>query len=322
MRTLSVVLALSLAAACGAAPADPRVNREIARLEQALKAAESADLPAEMHDLFAVHRTALERAKRATSPEYRLYRLREPFTGIETLAFVAAHKGARQSVDDFRKLWDAQKPRFDAKAPQTHGTALERALMENATSRAERLFHASLPYSKASAPWSGLYYLGEAEGNLRFREFIRSIAGDSKEPAPNRASLTAMLGDLDRLTLTFFGGDVTNQNLISVSARLKEARELLNAGRIDGATLLAVEARAALSRRGGPKGTYPPHAAERSGSIARLLQSWAADEEAPMSEALRSEVVPFYGALYLAPPAHDEKRAAQVTVTLVRWPYT
>ena len=39
-------------------------------------------------------------------------------------------------------------------------------------------------------------------------------------------------------------------------------------------------------------------------------------------EKLRSEVVPFYGALFAAQPAASGKTAAQVTVTLVRWPYT
>ena len=187
--------------------------------------------------------------------------------------------------------------------------------------RAGRLYHASLPYAKAAKPWSGIYYLGEAEGNLRFRDFVLSIAEDSAERGPSRESVASRLETLERDTVKFFGNDVTNQQVVPVSVRLKEAHELLDAGRVDGATLLLVEARAALSRRGGPRGTYPAQK-PRGGSIVSLLYAWAEDEQEPMSAALREEVLPFFGVLFdPASPAKAE-RAAQVTVTLVRWPYT
>ncbi len=133
-----------------------------------------------------------------------------------------------------------------------------------------------------------------------------------------------MLESLERDTLAFFGGDVTNQAVVPVSVRLKEARELLDAGRLDGATLLLVEARAALSRRGGPRGTYPAQTAPRAGSIAAVLQAWADDEPAPMNDALRQEVVPYFGSHFApgSPAAQQPSRVASVTVTLVRWPYT
>lgn len=320
-RFVCASLLTLLAVASEAASPAARIDAEIARLEKVLEATQPADLPKEMADLFGVHRAALERAKRATSPAYRLYRLRDPFTGIETLAFVAKHKEARNSVEDFRKLWDSQRARFEAEPPIPRGTLLQRGLIESATTRAERLDRASLPYSKASEPWSGVYYLGEAEANLRFREFVGSIAGKSSEKTPPRATVEARLAELEAQTVAFFANDITNQQLIAPSVRLKEARELLDAGRVDGATLLAVEARAALSRRGGPVGTYPV-AAARSASIAAMLAGWAGDEEPPMSDKLRSEVVPFYGALFGSAPPAKETKPAQVTVTLVRWPYT
>ena len=322
MKTFSALLGILAALACHASDPDPRIAKEIARLETTLQSIQPADLPEQARDLIGVHRTALERAKRAKTAEYQLYRLREPFTGIEILAFLAKEKQARASVDAFAKLWNREKPRFDAKTSQPRGTMLQRALIEDATTRAERLFNASLPYAKASEPWSGVYYLGEAEGNLRFREFIRSIATDSKEKSPARANVAAMVDELEKSTVTFFANDVTNQNVVAVSARLKEARELLDANRIDGAALLAVEARAALSRRGGPKGTYKTKNADRADSIVAALQSWSSDEEAPMSDALRNEVIPFFAALYDAQPTHTAIKPARVTVTLVRWPYT
>lgn len=320
--TTARILGMAVLLSAMTARPDTRITAEIARLEQTLKAVESAELPKDVQGLFAAYRDALDRAKRATSPEYQLYRLRDPFVGIETLAFLAKEKSAAESVERFRELWLARRARFEAKLPQARGTQLQRGLAESAATRAERLFHASLPYAKASAPWSGVYYLGEAEANLRFRELVLSLASKDTEKTPSRARLAAMAETLERDTLAFFGGDVTNQAVVPVSVRLKEGRELLDAGRLDGATLLLVEGRAALSRRGGPRGSYPPDAKAPAGSIVSVLEAWAGDEQAPMSDALRSEVVPFYGALFAAGPPPTARPAAKVTVTLVRWPYT
>lgn len=325
-RALLATLLLTLAAVCHAA--DP-IAGEIDRLDAALKGIDPQSLPKEVQPLIAEQQKALERARKAASPEYRLYRLRDAFVGIETLSFVAKEKASAESLDRFTQLWTARRARFEAKAPQPRaqqlrGTLLQRALAESASTRAERLFRASLPYAKASAPWSGVYYLGEAEGNLRFREFVMSVAGPAggaAEKTPSLAGLRGAYESLDRDTLTFFGGDVTNRAVIPVSARLKEANELLDARRADGATLLLVEARLALSRRGGPAGSYPAGAAASGGSIRALLDAWADDEESPMKEKIRAEVVPFFASLGL-PTAAARTVPAAVTVTLVRWPYT
>lgn len=326
LRSLLAIAGIAAALGCGAAPSpaqsDDKVAREIARLESALVELEAADLPQDVRGLIPAHRDALARTKRATVREYQLYRLRDPFVGIETLSFVAREKAAGQSVERFAALWGSQRSRFEAKPQDARGSLLERALIESATSRAGRLFRASLPYAKASAPFSGVYYLGEAEGNLRFRDFVRSVATNgASENSPARARVATMLEELERTTVAFFGTDITNQALVSVSVRLKEARELLDAGRVDGAALMAMEARAALSRRGGPAATVSAEA-RREGSIAALLAAWAEDEEAPMRDALRRDVMPWNGALFLEAPQTGRARPAEVTVTLVRWPYT
>jgi hypothetical protein len=321
MRVCAALIGLAVAMACSASTDSAPLDREIARLEELLTSLEKADLPEDVKGSIAGQRAALERAKRATSPDYKLYRLRDPFTGIETLSFLAKEKASGESVAHFEKLWNANEARFAAKAPAAQGTLVARGLAESASTRAERLYRASLPYSKASAPWSGVYYLGEAEANLRWREFLQTL-GTSAEKTPARERVAAMVEDLEGITLKHFAGDVASQNLIAVSVRLKEARELLDAGRVAGASLLAIEARAALSRRGGPGGTYPAQAATPAKSMQSLLEGWAADEEAPMQASLRNEVSPFYGALF-APGAAPAKTArSQVRVTLVRWPYT
>ena len=322
---VAFVVIASFAFACGAQTS--RVDEEIARLELTLKSVEAsaADLPQDVQGLFEAHRGALDRAKKAASYEYKLYRLRDAFVGIETLSFLAREKSAAESVERFEQHWRKSAARFDAKPPKARGTLVQRALIESASTRAGRLYRASLPYAKAAKPWSGAYYLGEAEANLRFRDFVLSLAAENKEASPSREQIASMLDSLERMTLEFFGNDVTNQSVVPVSVRLKESHELLDAGRLDGATLLLVEARAALSRRGGPRGSYP-QAVAPTGSVVSLLQAWSDDEQAPMKEALRDEVVPFYGALVEDRRSRLSGQARvpvpHITVTLVRWPYT
>jgi hypothetical protein len=301
--------------------ADADIPKEIDRLDATLTKIAAAPLPDEVKGLVDVHRQSIERVRKAPSPEYALYRLRDAFIGVETIAFVAREIKAAESVESVEKLWKASRARFEAAAPRSRGTLLERALIENAQTRAERLFRASLPYAKASAPWSGIYYLGEAEANLRFRDYVLKTAAASSEKGPTLDRLVAVLDATERDTLAFFAGDVTNQGVIAVSVRLKEANEMLDAKRLDGATLLLVEARLALSRRGGPRPALPSEIAEASGSLRAALEAWADDEASPMKEKIRAEVIPFFASLLLPAPA-SKTPPASVTVTFVRWPYT
>lgn len=310
--------ALLFASAC----ANADVPKELDRLDAALTKIASASLPEELKGLVDVHRQSIERVRKAPSSEYALYRLRDAFIGVETLAFVAREIEAAQSVENVEKLWKASRARFEAAPPRPRGTLLERALIENAQTRAERLFRASLPYAKASAPWSGVYYLGEAEANLRFRDYlVQKSAAASSEKSPTFDRLVAAVDATERDTLAFFAGDVTNQGVIAVSVRLKEANEMLDAKRLDGATLLLVEARLALSRRGGPQPALSAKIPEASGSMRAALDAWADDEASPMKEKIRAEVVPFFASLLLPAPARKTPPAS-VTVTFVRWPYT
>lgn len=327
-RALITLTLLSTIATCR--PAGPtaeernaRITREIDRLEATLKAAAAAGLPDDVKELVAAQQQSLDLVRKASAPDYRLYRLRDPFVGIETLSYLATHKEAAQSLEKFRELWLAERSRFEAKVPEPQGTLLQRALVESAATRADRLFRASLPYAKVSAVWSGVYYLGEAEGNARFRDFVlkTGAAERSSEAGPARDRIASALDALERDTLKYFAGDVTNQKLIAVSVRLKEANELLDAKRIDGAMLLLLEARLALSRRGGPPGSYPAEARAGEGSVPALLTAWADSEEPAMKELFRTQVTPFFASLLL-PATGATKPPAQVTVTLVRWPYT
>lgn len=301
------------------------LDAEFVRIEKLITRLESAKLPDELKGSTSQLRDQLAKAKAAKSFSYRLYRLRDPFVGAETLAFVSEHRAEGDSLAAFESLWRAASPNANSQAKPS-GTFVRRALVESSDTRSERLHAASLPYAKADSPAAGVYYLGQSEGNRKFGEFVRSLSaaprnGGPDEKSPTAARVTAAIGAIERETLAIFGADVTTQQLVPVSVRMKEARELLAAGHVDGAALLAVEARLSLLRRGGSRASWPATHTPLPGSVEQLFRAWAGDEYAPMAASIDADIVPFFRSLYVAAPPVEQK-PAQVNVTLVRWPYT
>jgi uncharacterized membrane protein len=232
------------------------------------------------------------------SNELDAYRSREAFLKRETEAFLAAHP-----VEDFAALEDVWKdlaghyPAPPAKA----GPLLPTALVEIARNRAEKLYRASLPYGKASSPKDGVYYLAQAEASRKFAESIE-ISGRREAP-PDREQLRAALQSLEREAYEQFEHDSSRKSLV-FSARLKEARELLERGSLAGATLTLLETRRDASPTARGKIEVTGHT---------TLHTLFRDQPAALSllDAMTSRALPVAKAA-----------SGTVTVTLIRWPYT
>lgn len=149
--------------------------QEIERLQEILKHIDPDSLPEEARDMVAGSQAGLDKTRNTPSPLLRLYRLRDPFINVETLAFVARHKEPRENLQAFEALWNERKPRFEEKSRFSRGWLLQTALEQAAGNKAEKLFRASLPYAKVSSPFAGVYYLGEAEANRNYRKFVASL---------------------------------------------------------------------------------------------------------------------------------------------------
>lgn len=299
MRRTYVLLALLLASCRTQEKAvvelETRLASETARLEAQLKAIDAKQLPDDVAGLTKGFGDSFASVRAAKSPTARLYRLRDTFIGVETIAFFAANPKAGEDMDSLRALVDHRRAAFEAKLDAPAGPVLYRALVEQAANRARVLYRASAPYGKISDPmWGGLYYLGQAEGNLKFRDFVASLPkdiGTDDEPRADHQQLATAADQLQRETLAVFEKDPSGRGSIRASAKLKEAKELLAANLDDGAALALVEARQDLSR---PKA---------DADIPALLQSYVRERIAPMKVAAAAATGP-------------------VTVTLVRWPYT
>lgn len=282
---------------------DEKVQGEIARLDSAAEALAATDLHDQLKEGLKANRETLAKLRDVKSPLLRLYRLREPFVSIEAMAFVGAHPRVLGGEQTFDSLWDERKPQLESSSAESRGSMLRAALVEGAGNRAEKLFHASRPYAKASGAFSGLYYLGEAEGNRKFGAFVASLPDPGKAEAPPAPdALRAAQETLESETLELFEKDPASRATIPLSARLKESRELLESGRLAGATLAILESRLGLSRR---RGVPPPSTSSRAnarGTLADLYLAIEAEEDAPKPSFVRSDVLPLYTSLMRSRP--------------------
>ena len=313
MRTIAAA-AMLFAIACRAQRVDP-VPAELDRLSASLAKIE-AGVPDMLKDSIQSNREAIDRARKATSPELRLYRLRDAYVGVESVAFVAAHKDASTKLDRFLALWKAQPVR--AIATPAHMPLLHASLLQSSANRAEKLYRASLPYGKADGPLSGLYYLGEAHANEAFARFLASRDVRKDEATPQAAALRNAIAAMEAQMLKTFGNDPSAPAMIGTSVRLKEARELVDRGSLAGATLMLLESRVMYGRATSPevKGAVATPANLPHDSMTEL---WRTSDN-PIA---KRDALPFYASL----PTFATQQAAatparQVHVTLVRWPYT
>ncbi len=339
MKRLAVLVLVLTSLTCrtrekAIAEFETRLTNETARLEAQLKAINTKQLPEDLAGLTKGFGESFARIRSTKSPTLRLFRLRDTFIGIETISFFAANPKAGQTLGDLHALVVSRRPAYEAKLDTPEGPVLFRALAEQAANRARVLYTASEPYGKISDPmWGGLYYLGEAEGNLKFRDFVTSLPPDiapKNEPHAEKTRLTAAANQIQQETLAFFEKNPGANAAVSPSMKLKEARELLAANLADGATLALVEAKLALERRKAEADPGSVHdgakpaaqTKETEDSIPALLQAYTKEGPPPVPTVVAKDVVPFYASLLTPLAAKDVLTPAAVTVTLVRWPYT
>ena len=227
-----------------------------------------------------------------------VYRSRDAYLKRESEAYLGKH-----GVEDFADLeeaWNATAANYPQPAVKA-GPLLQTALVEIARNRAEKLYRASLPYGKASRPRDGAYYLALAEASRQFADSIE-IRGRLEAP-PDREQIRAALQAMEREAYEKFDRDPSRKSLV-FSARLKEARELLERGSLAGATLVLLETRRDASPRPRVKGTTQGkttlHALFRDHPAALSLL------DAMTARALTATQV----------------ARAPITVTLIRWPST
>lgn len=336
MRLRVLILAVLIPAAISCVPvccsraesratlsvSEASLQAEVARLDASLVRARAAKLPQDLAPVIEAGAKALDKARQAATTEARLYRLRDASVEIDSLSFLAEHQSQVRSVADVQAIADAQPKN---PAVTTGRTLLERALAQQTRNKAARVGAAAVPFAKVSAPADGLYYLAEARANERFQHVLQQPQSVDQAPerVPSHDALVAALESLDDLTLKNFGDAPTEGRMIPVSARLKEARELLDQHLDEAAALTLCEARLILSRQTATPAqakTPAPKLPPANDSMQRMLGGLAA-ESPEYAGFIARDVRPFYDSLY-QPVVAKRTEPAAVTVTLLRWPYT
>jgi hypothetical protein len=220
-----------------------------------------------------------------------------------------------------------------------------RAMAEAAQAKLPVYYRASLEYGRSTTPDSGLFYLGAAQAQRDFVDLARRVSARSAPPPPSVPALMAGLDSLQSEILAAYRPPASvekHPEFITVSALVKEGRELAAAGAQYGALLKYLQAAIRSASLGTAAGEPAAVAAELQAFEARLaapgvdhslgrllleyaradLAEHASDGAAISATAIARNVLPRYFAALEPPPSVPAAAPATVTVTLVRWPYT
>ena len=306
-------------------------------------------------------RTALEAAapeQERASPIARLERARTALDAgrlyLATYLTEAGWEGAKNwtfvkassditTQEAFLKKWTAMgEPRPASRPRQARVPAVVDAIAAVAEGRGPSTYQASRPYSEDSGLFGGLYYLSDSHAVMQFAATIRGWDWPPAGTPPPFRSIANEIGAFDvEMTTAYEKMEKANHSTyIVASAALKQARTLNEQGRYSGALVEYLLARYLFAALRGPAaaeatpGQIADVRASLAGpvdhSVADFFFQLASEALAGGSDAQRrnaaavlEDVIPAYRAA-IAPATTTTTSAApaQVTITLVRWPFT
>ena len=283
-----------------------------------------------------------------------LYRLASVQANLAPAAYLLERSAAqRQQEAEFEKEWarmgealkgDLTPP--DAMALAGVRPAAVRAVGEAALPKVRVLYEASLEYGRNTMPDAGLYYVGAALAQKQFAAFCRSLSVPTPQGEPSLRSLDGELDALQTELLAAYRPPASidrHPQFIIANAAIKEARELEAAGLRYGALYRYLEATLRVAQARAP--AAPPDA----DALARRLREWdlrlsgggvdqslgrlyleaaqanadaTAGADPAVASAIVADVLPRYLAALEPAPSRPSRPKSEVTVTLVRWPYT
>lgn len=250
---------------------------------------------------------------------------------------------ANATADEVEADHERLAPRFGAAAiaalaKPASTSALGRALAQSSAMQARETFDASLVYGRATEPLFGEYYMRQGVAYLDYASFAAAAAANLRGggKAPPMRSFGPEIRKLRAEMLAAYRPPLSidrHAEFIVASSATKEALEYDAAGYHEAALLRYLQAavRFAPLREGAKPLDQAKLQAWRTRidnemidhSIGRLFLEVAdADTTGTIASAVALDVLPRYFAA-LAPAAPQAAtKPPEVTVTLVRWPYT
>jgi hypothetical protein len=349
------------ALACGASAApDPpkgqdQLAAEIARAKTLLESKPDNQVWAEVRQPSL---TALGRAEedlRAGRRWLALQRLTNVQGNLASGTYLNEHLAPKPDMAAFESEWKrmggALKAELGTPSPSAFDgqPAAARALGEAAVPQIQGYYDASLDYGHATMPEAGIYYLASAEEQRAVADYIRKLSGPAAPgKAPQLRSIHPELEALQNEMLSVYKPPLSidrHGEFITASSTLKEAFELDAAGLRYGALLRYLQA----EQQFGPLRAQPASAPAAAAldnqmkdlaarlsaggvdhSLGQLFLETAQSEQAMATPGSASntaarivnDVLPRYFAALEPARPEAPRPSPQVTVTLVRWPYT
>jgi hypothetical protein len=337
LLSIAVVLALGGGAGTAQESLATRLSTEVASLTGTAERV----VPQEQRPALLARLGRAKAAIDANRLHLALYEVEGAY--VMTHAYAGANElsGVKTS-EEFAARWrSAGEPRAGGAADQS-APNLVRAMAASAARRAPVTYRAALPYGQDAGVSAGAYYLGEARALADFADFARRLPWKRDGAALNIRSIQPELDAFDAEVTTAYETmtPAEHPTYIVVSVLLKRARSLSDNGDHAGALLeyLLARLRFAPLRKGEAPAADTARLSEararldaaRDHSIARMFLEMAeAALEGGVETARRNagiiagDVLPAYHAA-LGPAARTTTTTANadVTITLVRWPFT
>jgi hypothetical protein len=215
--------------------------------------------------------------------------------------------------------------------------AIARAEAEAALLQIRGFYDSVLEYARATEPQYGLFYLGQAQAQRDFVAFCRTLRPATEVRPISPRSIAADIEALNRELLAAYRPPASidrHSEFIVAHSLVNEARQLDAAGLAHGALLRYLQAAMRSASLRGVTPVGPDVLAVKTEEFEAILKQPGTDDsvgrlflEAALSNAelgpfIAADVFPRYiGAVGKATVA-AKVPPPQVTITLVRWPYT
>lgn len=260
--------------------------------------------------------TTLQKRSRSGEVYSALQQLRGLDVQISAAAYAEANQALRrQGMTAFEDEWQDAGPQLQEAARERRLPVAVEALRQVSALRARTYYDASLPYARAESIASGLYYLGVARAYHEFAVLCAGMEFTAVDPPPEFLPLDAALSDLESEAVALFAaaGEERQQEMYSINASLKEARELEQQGELAGAVARLLDVQLRMGEFLGHSGRTEPselrrvhqrflqrlHASPADHSLAMLylelsreaLEKPVADDAARQRSAIILEVV-------------------------------
>lgn len=348
MRSRCVPLLFAMSVFAATMPAQdmaPRIKAEIQRVKDSLKPVKVPQLEPMLKNA----RELGEGAEQALS-DGRVYLSLDKLLQASDLAAglnLLSEKmdAVNTSMPVFEKEWSATSRTVAAveaelaKAGAQNAPAAIRAMGETARAKAGPLLEGARGFATSTTPRDGLFYLGEAEAQVRFAQFCSTL----RASAPKRGgrSMLPELDALQRKTNAAFKPPLSidqHSRFIALNSTLKLAEELDAAQLYAGSMYQYLEAvrHYGMLTAAAPDEAAKAGLAERVSEIRRKFEASRRDdsiavrflERAPIDDwksagVILDQVLPAYqAALRPAATSRGGKPAKTARLTVVRWPYT